>query len=338
MLFSQELQSFTTIEEVKIFLQKYFFKLKKEKNPELRNLLMAWSESKKIGLIKEADDFLELILEISIKEKRLWALREIQKNINVKNKYHKKIENAVRDISGTEFDIKKEILVSEINEICRRDLKYLTYFVHWLEEYFKSRDYESFKTLYQGILIHGPDEKTLKILRKILAAEKKTKTKTKEKKEIAFLQKPNENMESKHIEANEIINLNFIDDLILQKYSNDILFSLLCLKDYKSIYQLEERLDLSLQKNTKLFLEYYFYKYSSLLEEKKFKKLKFEIEILIFELPLTKKELMPFLYLYAEALMGIGKYEVALNYLLILKNETLFENKANMRINEIKKD
>ena len=274
-----------------------------------------------------------------------------RRNLEEKKKVEKAIDNFVK--SSNDKDVLHENF--EVIKIVERNLKYRELFEAWMESLDKGISLEEFRIVYLGVLIHGLNDRSALGLSKILNTTRNKKTiatlekefslKNNKKKinNIADDSEPQIHFNlarfAKELKVDEAkININLIDQVVIKRYLNDILFSLLCLKDFKSIYNLSEVIDFNFKKNSKEYLSYNFYKLSALIEEKKFRQVVSHIKNEILNLPLTKKEVMPFFYLLAESYTGLEKYEKALEIFLTLQEDKIFHGKAKIRLNEIKKN
>ena len=106
----------------------------------------------------------------------------------------------------------------------------------------------------------------------------------------------------------------------------------------KSLETLEKKLLLSFQKDPKGFLSFNFYKLSLMIKLGKSRRVKQEILENIFCHPLTKKEMSPFTYLYAEACLSLQQYQEALEKFIELRSDKDFKIKSKLRLDEIKKN
>lgn len=335
-------------EEFEVLVKKYSIDL----NSSFQILI----DCKNLGLVDFAERILHQIIDRAIKEKRVWMLKKLTEHLGKRNQQEKKqISLAILDF--TQSTQEKNIFHEnfEIIKIVERDLRYHELFESWLETLEKNADLEVLRVIYLGILFHGVSQKGAKALSRILSFSndkkmikklesdfnfekhttgKKQKAASVEPEiyfDLAKLEKDLHREETK-------INVNLIDSVVVRKYLNDILFSLLCLKDFKSIYKLNEVLENSFKRNSKEYLTYNFYKLSALLEEKKYRQVMSLVKDEILNHPLTSKEAMPFFYLLAESYLGLEKFEKALEIFLTLQEDKIFQGKAKIRINEIKKN
>lgn len=323
----------------------------------LSSCYLIWEKSKALGFIDSSELILNYMIKTSIAEKRIWMLKKLKENLGKKNQKEKSIiENSLKDF--TTRDTNKNLLYENIEtlKVVEREIKVRSHFLRWVNAKKPNLTIDELKILYLGTLIHGVSTEVANLLFKIAEKNndthsmgklsqsyqinveiKKTKKAPSTKEEFVHVA---ETQRISHREEEDLqrINLNFLDNEVLKKYLNDILFSLYCLRDYKNIYKIEELIDLSFKKNPKEYQAYYFYKLTALVDQKKYKQVQSFIANEIFNLPLTQKELLPFMYLMAEALIGLKRYEDALNFYMALQKEKQFELKALLRINEIKKN
>lgn len=323
---------------------------------DLNTLFQIWLDCKKAGQIEKAEKLLQQMIKCATDEKRVWMLKKLNENLGRRNQSQKKeIEQSIRDM--TQMISPKKIVHENFSilKIVERDLIHKELFESWIESLDRKMNIEVYRLLYLGILYHGVSDKIALALTNMLANSRnaqviqrirsdfnlsvgKTKVEPFDKDESAEIKFDFSRMAQKSNDESTGINIALIDENIVRRYLNDILFSLLCLKDYKSIYRLNEILECSFHKRTKEYLTYNFYKLSALLEEEKYRQVMSLIKGEILNYPLTSKEAMPFIYLLAESYLGLDKFEKALDLFLILQEDKMFHGKAKIRINEIKKN
>lgn len=352
----QEIEHYSK-HELNHFFSKELPQKLKQHEFNLSNCFELWEKSKALGFIDSAEMILSYIVKTSIDEKRIWMLKKLKDKLGKKNQRDKLlIENALKDFTSTHSG--KNLIYEniEIQKIVEREIIVKSHFVRWINSKKEKLSIDELKVIYLGILIHGVEQEVAHLLMKIaeknndhpaldklMATFKISKTTPSTKKKTLVENSYYANVETRKIKFDEEddqqkINLNFIEPEVLKKYLNDILFSLYCLRDYKNLYKIEELLELSFKKNPKEYQAYYFYKITALIDQKKFKQVQSFISNEIFNLPLTQKELLPFMYLMGEALIGLKRYEDALNFYMALQKDKQYELKALMRINEIKKN
>lgn len=328
----------------------------KRYSKDLNTLFQMWLDCKKLGQLEKSDKLLAQMIQCATEEKRVWMLKKLSENLGRRNQAQKKdIEQSIIDLTQA---VKPKKILHEnfsILKIVERDLIHKDLFESWVESLDHKLNNEEFRLLYLGILFHGVSQKiaqaltsifsnkeNVQIVQKIASDFKltidKVKNETLEKNEIAEIKFDFSRIMHKNKDEVTGVNITLIDENLVKRYLNDILFSLLCLKDYKSIYRLDEVLDCNFHKRTKEYLTYNFYKLSALLEEEKYRQAMSLIKNEILNYPLTSKEAMPFVYLLAESYLGLEKYEKALELFLILQEDKTFHGKAKIRINEIKKN
>lgn len=352
----QKIERFSKHDLNQFFSKELAQKLKQQEF-NLKTCYQLWEKSKALGFIDSAQLILTHMVKTSVDEKRTWMLLNLKEKLGKKNQREKDIiEKALRDYCTKHAD--KDLIYENIEtlKVVEREIYVRNHFNRWVNSKKPPLKIEELKILYLGTLIHGVSREVAELLLKIaekhgdVELQKKLKTEFQIKSTVQATRKsPLKKDEVVQVfdtqkmirqEEDEVqkINLNFIDQNVLKKYINDILFSLYCLKDYKNIYKIEELIDFSFKKNPKEYQAYYFYKLTALIDQKKYKQVQSFISNEIFNLPLTQKELLPFMYLMAEALIGLKQYEDALNFYLALQKDKQFELRALMRINEIKKN
>lgn len=354
---SSTLENFLNLNDAqrKSLIQEDFVNVHKSVVGNLNALFLTWTDCKELGLVDYADQILTSLIDLSIKEKRVWMLKKLNQLLGKRNSSErKKVESALSDF--TQSGKPKKILHEnfDILKIVERDLMYRGIFEQWIQGLDQEIGIDEYRIIYLGILLHGVSYKSGKALSRFITSTKNQKAlgklvsefKIKAAKEDPRYSKQVEeeividisHLENSEIQSDQKINVNLIDAVILEKYLNDVLFSLYCLKDFKSIYRIGERLDLKFSKKPKDFLAYNFYRVSALLEEKKFRQVQSIVKDEMLNYPLTTKEAMPFFYLLAESYIGLEKYEKALEILMTLQTDKVFHGKAKLRINEIKKN
>ncbi len=325
-------------------------------NQNITFLFNLFEELKKFGEVELSETVLKKIVEISIEQKRIWALSKLIGILGKRNSaLVKRLTEAKKDL--TEQRVEKTIRNTNFEnlKIVEREILDKVQFLNWCESLNESIQLNELRIIYSGILIHGLNQISGRNIFKYFKQRKKNKKlliflknefNLKEEiisKKVISKKSLDEDtlpFEIKYTNASDDadkININLLDEKILKKYLNDILFSLFCLKDFGSIYKIEKIMEPSFKKNEKEYLNYNFYKLSSLLEQKKFIQAKGIITNELLNLPLTSKELMPFIYILGEVYLGLGKYEEALNFFLSLQKDKDFKVRAMLKINEIKK-
>ncbi len=328
-------------------------------NQNIENLFLLHSSLKKLGEIELSDNVLNKIVEIAIEEKRIWAIDKLITTLGKRNSsLLKKIIEAKKDL--TEQRNEKKFFNTNIGnlKVVEREILDLNQFTLWCESLGDDIGIEELRLIYSGILIHGINKEIGKNIFKYFKNKKKNKNILMLlKKEFNLKEKISEKNKNKEkrkedddieiipilnkdnlLENGSKVNVTLLEESILKKYLNDILFSLICLKDYESIYKIEKIIEPSFKKNEKEFLSFNFYKITALIDQKKYIQVKGIISNEIFSLPLTNKELMPFIYLMGEVYFNLGNYEEALNFYMSLQKDEVFQVKAMLKINEIKKN
>ncbi len=330
-------------------------------NQNIENLFHMHECLKKLGEVELAENVLKKIVKTSIEEKRIWAIDKLISQLGKRNSdLIKKVKEAKKDL--TEQSNEKKFFNTNFDnlKIVEREILDRNQFMAWCESLGENIGIEELRLIYSGILIHGIDKTIGKNIFKYFKKRKKNKkilimlkNEFNLKESIVEISKQQENKEEIEGEIFELkikhqndvsyegltkVNISLLDELVLKKYLNDVLFSLLCLKDYESIYKIEKIIEPSFKKNEKEYLSFNFYKLTALMDQKKYIQVKGILSSEIFTLPLTSKELMPFVFLMGEVHFNLGKYEEALNIYLSLQKDKIFQIKAMLKINEIKKN
>lgn len=339
-----------------LLINENFNLLLQQFNLNLNALYEFWTDCKNFGFIDRADNILNVLIKHSVQEKRIWLLKKIIKNTGRRNQVQRKIaEEAILNLTkiSKNNSLKYENTSSPI--IVERDLATKEVFISWVYSLDKTKySIEMYRLVYLGILCHGIEQDLAGKIVSLLTLDSNQDVKRKLIKEFNLTKEIRLQDSSKKVEENDSvviynsnekqedsstkINVNLIDEEILKRYLNDILFSLFCIKDYVSIYKISDVISFSFKKNIDQYLSYSFYKVSSLIEERKCRQAIALIKTEILTLPLKKNEVMPFLYLLGDSYLRSEKYEKALDIFLMLQHDEIFHGKAKARINEIKKN